>query len=154
MGSPWLRLQWGASSTWNNSGERFQMSGSEKAHAYDRLGLALAGGEEHVGCTSGEGGREVPGTQSSLFGADLRIGPKLGGLSHAAVVCHEKTLFAELCESVCMVGVRGSRMPSLNRWILICSSCAGRPAPPPARMANTVMGEWNPFEAAASHSLT
>lgn len=34
------------------------MSGSEKAHAYDRLGLALAGGEEHAGCTSGEGGRE------------------------------------------------------------------------------------------------
>ena len=98
--------------------------------------------------------REVPGTQSSLFGADLRIGPGLGGLSHAAVVCHEKTLLAVLCESVCMVGVRGSWMPSLNRWVLIGSSCAGRPAPAPARTVNKVMGGWNPFEAAESHSLT
>lgn len=93
-----------------------------------------------------EGGREVPGTESSLFGADLRIGPKLGGLSHAAVVCHEKTLLAVLCESVCRVGVRGSQMPSLNRWVLICSSCAGRPAPPPARTANKVTGGGIPLK--------
>ena len=61
-------------------------------------------------------------------------GPKLGGPSHEAVVSflprHEKTIFAELCKSVCTPGTHGCRMPSPNRWVLIYSSCAGQPSPP------------------------
>lgn len=70
-------------------------------------------------------------------------GPKLGGLLHAAVVsvlpCHEKAIFAELCKSVYAVGMRGSQMPGLNRWVLIRSSCAGR-ASPPLRTVTKAMG--------------